>query len=335
MKIKIIAEAAQGYEGNFTYAKMLIKAAAAAKADAVKFQLVYADELCTPEYAYYPLFKSLELLDSQWRELRKFSIENNINLEFDIFGVKSLNLCQKLKINSIKLHPTDIINYGLLKKVNKSKIKDICLGVGGSSLKEIDKALKILIDKEVTVMIGFQNYPTPLKTNQINRISVLKNELCDKYKNLKLGFADHEVSKSIIKYTLPAVAIGAGAEVIEKHFTLSNLLELEDSETALNPEELRVFCDLMRQSASSLGKLSRHDNFEMSPQEHNYRNTIRRHVIAAKNLKKGKIIAENDILLKRSSSKKPIKDLAMVIGSKINKNIRLNQPITLKDLEKK
>ena len=43
--IKIIAEIAQGFEGNFTQSKLLIKAAAKAGADSVKFQLVYAEEL--------------------------------------------------------------------------------------------------------------------------------------------------------------------------------------------------------------------------------------------------------------------------------------------------
>ena len=55
--IKIIAEIAQGFEGNFTQSKLLIKAAAKAGADSVKFQLVYAEELSTTDYKYFKLFK--------------------------------------------------------------------------------------------------------------------------------------------------------------------------------------------------------------------------------------------------------------------------------------
>ena len=61
--ITVIAEAAQGFEGDPFVARLLVKAAAAGHADMVKFQLVYADELATPEYAYYGLFKQLEMAD--------------------------------------------------------------------------------------------------------------------------------------------------------------------------------------------------------------------------------------------------------------------------------
>ncbi len=61
MSVEIIAEAAQGYEGNVTQARLLARAAARAGADAVKFQLVYADELATPDYQYYDLFRNLEM----------------------------------------------------------------------------------------------------------------------------------------------------------------------------------------------------------------------------------------------------------------------------------
>ena len=61
MKIEIVAELAQGFEGCAKQAKLLIKAAAKAGADAAKFQLVYADELATEDYEYYNLFSSLEM----------------------------------------------------------------------------------------------------------------------------------------------------------------------------------------------------------------------------------------------------------------------------------
>ena len=58
MKVDIIAEIAQGFEGDFQKAKLFINAASKAGANCVKFQLVYADELATPDYQYYKLFKT-------------------------------------------------------------------------------------------------------------------------------------------------------------------------------------------------------------------------------------------------------------------------------------
>ena len=73
-KLLIIAEIAQGFEGNFEQSKLLIKAAAKAGADAVKFQLVYANELATADYKYYSLFKELEMSISQWQSLKDYAL---------------------------------------------------------------------------------------------------------------------------------------------------------------------------------------------------------------------------------------------------------------------
>ena len=170
MKLKIIAELAQGFEGNFEQAKLLIKAASSSGADIAKFQLVYADELATSDYKYYSLFKKLEMRDKDWRDLVLFSKENKIELYFDIFGKKSLDLCEKIGVTGIKLHGTDISNEGLLDIVSKSNIKHVLLGAGGAHFDEIKLALSILNNKKVTILLGFQSYPTPTADNHINRV---------------------------------------------------------------------------------------------------------------------------------------------------------------------
>ena len=63
------------------------------------------------------------------------------------FGSKSLRLCEKLNIKTIKLHPTDMTNQELLGKVAKSKILNVYLGIGGSELDEINSAINQLKTK--------------------------------------------------------------------------------------------------------------------------------------------------------------------------------------------
>ena len=93
-KLKIIAEIAQGFEGNFTQSKLLISAAAKSGADAVKFQLVYADELATADYQYYSLFKNLEMSEMQWKDLSDYAISLGSKLIVDVFGEKSLETAE-------------------------------------------------------------------------------------------------------------------------------------------------------------------------------------------------------------------------------------------------
>jgi sialic acid synthase SpsE len=322
MKLKIIAEAAQGFEGKYILAKKLMMAAIRAGSDCIKYQLVYADELCTRDYVHYKLFKSLELKDQQWKSLKNLSKNNKIELQFDIFGPKSLELSEKLGIKTIKIHPTDISNNVLLDLLSKSKIKNIILGIGGAHYNEIIFALKKLQHKKIILMFGFQNYPTPTEKNQLQRINLLKKKLSRDYKKkIQYGFADHEYSNTILRYLIPATAVGIGFTLIEKHITLKTKRKLEDSETALYPKEFKIFCNAMRKSFQSLGDYKDDIFFGMSKEELNYRKVVRRHVLASKNLEKGHILKGEDLILKRSPEKKAIKDISLVIGKKLRKKI--------------
>ena len=125
MKIEIIAELAQGFEGCPKQAKLLVKAAAKAGANAAKFQLVYADEIATDDYEYYGLFSSLEMSYDDWVGIKKTCDEFNVELILDVFGSKSLDLAEKLRVETVKLHATDINSIGFLKKLSNSSVRSL------------------------------------------------------------------------------------------------------------------------------------------------------------------------------------------------------------------
>ncbi len=329
-QISIVAELAQGFEGNYEQARLLIKAAAAAGADAAKFQLVYADELATPDYKYYDLFRSLEMPDTAWEKLSSYSKELGIELHLDIFGSKSLQLCEKIGITAIKLHGTDIANIGLLHEIAECSIDKIMLGAGGAHLEEIETALNILENKKVTILLGFQGYPTPNETNQIQRIPVLNTYLKENFKNFNIGFADHADPNSPLRYAIASTAIGAGAVVIEKHLTLAKIMKMEDYESALNPDEFFEFTQIVRACANSIGKAKDQDDFGMSKSEFGYRQMIRRHVVSSKDISAGSVITPRDLVLKRTSSEDFITDLNFVYSKILKERIVSNTPITIK-----
>jgi sialic acid synthase SpsE len=333
MELKIIAELAQGFEGNYQQSRLLMKAAAIAGADAVKYQLVYADELATPGYKYYKLFKTLEMPDEEWQDLKKYSEELGIELHLEIFGNRSLKLAENIGAESVKLHGTDMNNEGLLIRIAKSSVHKVTLGAGGGYKSEILNALKLLKNKDVTVLLGFQGYPTPVNTNQIDRIRVLNQVLSDEYNEVKVGFADHADPDNKLSFALPAAAIGAGAKVIEKHLTLGKVMKMEDHESALNPDEFAEFTEIMRKCYASMGQAKEQDDFGMSEQESDYRNMIRRHVVANHTIPPGKKITAEDVVLKRSNIDQPLTNILAVYGKETAKEIHANSAITLTDLK--
>ena len=84
--VYIIAEVAQGFEGKFNQSKLLIKAASKSSSNAVKFQLVYADELATKDYKYYNLFKNLEMKEGKWKQLNDYAISLGLDFIVDVFA---------------------------------------------------------------------------------------------------------------------------------------------------------------------------------------------------------------------------------------------------------
>lgn len=333
MKVQIVAEIAQGFEGCADQARLLLQAAAAAGADAVKYQLVYADELATPDYKYYQLFKSLEMSDEVWAGLATYAKEKNIELHLDIFGSRSLSLAEKIGAQAIKLHGTDIANVGLLNEVAKSSLKKIYLGAGGAHFSEIKEAISRLHEKNIVVLLGYQGYPTATETNQIARVKLLHNQFSAITTKVEIGFADHALPESSLRYALAATAVGAGATVIEKHLTLGKVMMLEDHESALNPDEFKEFVQVIRDCGEAYGAATNAEDFGMAEAEAAYRRAIRRHAVTSKAISADVVLLPADLVLKRTSAEQPFTDLNNLYNKKTLRALNANQAVLPEDIK--
>src|SRR5262245_58973597 len=115
----IIAEAAQGYEGSAELARPLVLSAAAGQANAVKFQIVYASDMCEPGYQYYDLFRKLELSVEQWRDVREEARRLKLDFVADVFGPRSLEVANAIGVDGCKLHSTTFYDDELTRAVLK------------------------------------------------------------------------------------------------------------------------------------------------------------------------------------------------------------------------
>ena len=328
-KVEIIVEIAQGYEGNKKLADLLTKGAIASKADAVKFQLVYADELATPDYEHYQLFKDLEMDQNIWENICTQIHNKNIKVYFDVFGLFSLEMAKKIGADGVKLSTTEFYNNRLFDSAI-ALFDVIYLSVGGISIEDVDKKLSALSSEQVNkicLMYGFQAEPTPLDQNNLNKLKLFKQ----RYPNYRIGFMDHSDGSLDDAFYLPLVALGVGVDVIEKHITLDRELEIEDYISGLVPQAFAKFVSLIRKFESTLGL----NSLELTAQEQEYRNNATKSVVAIRNLKSGDTITQDSVSLKRST--KPITDNSIleiehVIGKKLSIDIKINTPIMKGDL---
>jgi N,N'-diacetyllegionaminate synthase len=327
-KVFVIAEIANSHEGKVTEAKKIIRAAANAKADAVKFQKIIADELAESNHENYQMYKNLEMTDKEWKELIQFSKKLKMKFYVDVFGLKGIQDISKLKIDGIKIHSTDISNPKLLKFATKLKIP-ILLSTAGCTLSEIDYAVTALLKNEIILMHSFQGYPTELKDLNLQKISLLKEKFA-----LPIGLMDHISGDSKLAMIVPLLGIGLGTQIIEKHITLDRSKKGLDYFSALNPNEFLSLVSLIKKSQIAMGEKS----FELGKNELQYRLLHKKNAISKKVLKKNTIISESMIEFKRTKLKKEPLSFSSIVGKKCIKDIPKNTIITkslLKNSEKK
>ena len=324
--IFIICEIAQAHSGSFSEAKKLIKAASVAGADAIKFQIVYPDELLVPNHDSYGLFSKTAFTDAQWRTLFRLSHRAGLKIFADVFGNKSLALLSKNSVDGFKIHSTEIKNLSLIKQI-AAQNKLVLLSTSGSTLKEIQKALLILRqgNSEVVLLHGFQGYPTSIEDTNLRKIIALQRKF-----HMPTGFADHISGGSAYKNDICLMALAIGCAVLEKHMTLDRKKKGYDYYSSINPDEFKKFVERVRNMELALGA----ESLSMTAPEKQYRISSKKHVVAARDLEIGNIIIEDDIAMKRTKETYPFQDPESIIGKKVLTSITKNSVIKSRNIKR-
>ncbi len=320
----IIAEAAQGYEGSFDIARLLVQGAKLACADAIKFQLVIADELATPDYLHYKLFQSLSLEVHEWLEITRLAKDAGLQLYFDVFGMESLALAKSFAADGVKIHSTDFFNHELV-SCAMDAFQTVYIGIGGVTRDEFEAFLRfhqISHRNGITFLYGFQAEPTPSSQNHLGRLQ----QMILQYPELTFGFMDHSDRDSIEAYCLAPCAMYCGATVIEKHLTIEPSLTLEDSISALSPAQFKQFVKACEASSEAFGC----SDWIPSELETSYRSKISKVVVATKPIQKGCVLSKDNVALKRPGSlpsSGAILSLSEALGKATICDLDIHQPV--------
>ena len=316
----IIAEIASAHEGSLKNAKELLKAAIDSGADAVKFQVFKADELLTKNHPRYESFKKIEFNENEWGRIFQYGNKLKATLLADVFDKESADLVERY-VSAYKIHSTNVSDPCLLLHVAKKR-KPMLLSTAGCTIDEIRTAVKIIkpINKSIILMHGYQGFPTKLEDINLSFLKTLK-----KLFKLPVGLSDHVDAESDMSVTLPLVALAFDASVIEKHITLDRNLKGRDYCSALNPDEFRTLVDKIRELETALGTgLPR-----LSKEELNYREKMKKYIVAKVDIPKGTKITEDMLIFKRTVKPgiPPIK-IGKIVGKTAKSNIKKDKNIT-------
>ena len=271
--------------------------------------------------------------------LKRYAKKKNIDFFSTAFDFTSIDfLSRKMSLKSHKIPSGEITNYPLLLE-HSLRNHNIILSTGMSTIDEIKNAINLIaygflhkgkkihnikfpsLSKDYTqkikkkiynkliLMHCISNYPTKLKDLNLKAIQLLK----DTFK-LRVGFSDHSLSKLV-----PSLAVAAGADIIEKHFTLDrNYSDFRDHQLAADPDMMKQLVKQIRDCETFLGD----GKLEPRNVEIETEIPVRRSIASNKNLEIGHVVEDIDLMWIRPGEGLPPGTEHDIIGKTLTEKIK-------------
>ena len=299
----IIAEAGVNHNGNYDMAVRMVHEAKAAGADYVKFQtavpeLVISSIAPKAEYqkettgageSQLDMCRAIHLPLSDYAPLKQECDKAGIGFMSTPFDLVSIDTLEPLGMDYYKIPSGEITNLPYLRKI-ASKGRPVIMSTGMCEMDEIDAAIGVLeaggMSREDIILLHCNTqYPTPFADVNLRAM----REMADRF-GVRVGYSDHTVGIEV-----PIAAVAMGAVVIEKHFTLDRNLPGPDHKASLEPSELARMVEAIRNIEDALGDGHKHVTVSEEPNKE----VARKSIVAATDIKKGDLLTEQNITVKR------------------------------------
>lgn len=333
MSVLIIAEAGVNHNGDLELAKQLVRAAAEAGADLVKFQSFvtsksiskaapkadYQKASTNPEESQYEMVRKLELSHADHLVLLEECKKCGIGFFSTAFDFESYDMLVELGVELVKIPSGELTNLPYLRYVSRHGFP-LILSTGMAAIGEIDAALDAIEASgtprsNVTILHCTTEYPAPMVDVNLRAMQTLQVTF-----GTSVGYSDH--TKGI---EIPIAAVALGATVIEKHFTLSRSLPGPDHQASLEPEELSAMVRGIRNVELALG-----DGLKRpSPSEIKNKAIARKSIVASRSIIAGEIFSDDCLSTKRPGTGISPMRWDEVIGKTARRNFAEDELIEL------
>lgn len=316
----IIAEAGLNHKGNVDEAKKLIDIAVNAKANAVKFQLHSTDLFLHPNHPQYDLFKSLEIPNSAWTEIKDYAKSKEIDFIVTPLDFKSLELTTNLNPKIIKIASSDNQNYQFIKEISDTG-KPFIVSTGMLNLDEImelEDFLSGLKNQNYAYLHCISLYPTTLEKVHWQFMKTLMARL-----DHIVGFSDHTQT--------PLTALIArimGAPILEVHVKQDD--DVVDKVVSKTEEEFKWLVNAIRDYEKSY--------FAYNPLAHKadegMKASSQKGLYAIAEISKGTPFTKQNVMpLRPLASALSAKMFPKIIGKPSKKNYKPFEPISPEEAE--
>lgn len=258
-----IADIAANHDGDLNRARLLIRLAKEAGADAAKFQNFQAEKIVS-DYGFshmnaqvshqaswkksvVQVYREASVPFNWTAELKTACDEVGIDYFSSPYDFEAIDMLDEYvpayKIGSGDIDWLESIEY------MARKGKPVLLATGASNIGEVQRAVHaaLRVNPQLVLMQCNTNYTASLENFDHIHLRVLETYR-SMFPNVILGLSDHTPGHATV---LGAVALGA--RVIEKHFTDDNNREGPDHKFAMNPQTWADMVENTRRLERALG----------------------------------------------------------------------------------
>jgi len=325
----IIAELSANHMGDLQRALDMVKAAVDAGADAVKLQTYDPDKItmnCESDdfqikgglwhgQSYHALYTDAMTPRDWHKPLFEYAAELGVTMFSSPFDLSAVDFLETLDVPAYKIASFELVDLELIKKAAATG-KPIIMSTGLALPEEIDDALEAARSAgatEIMLLHCISAYPTPPEAANLNTIA----DMAKRY-GVPIGLSDHTLTEAV-----PVAATALGAQIIEKHFTLSRSDGGADAAFSLEPDEFKRMADAVRIAHAAVGgvRYGPVDAEEGSLQS-------RRSLYIADDRPTGHTLTASDIACVRPGYGLKPKHLASLIGKTLVKDVKKGDATT-------
>jgi len=326
----IIAEVGSNFDRDIEKAKKLVDLAKECGADAIKFQSFAAEKIINRasfeegsdaefqkkwKKSVWEIYKEAEFPREWHREIVDYCKKRGIMFLSSPYDKEAVDLLDEIDLPAYKIGSGDVTFLQLVEYIAK-KGKPILMGVGASTMSEIEEAVEVIRkhNNQLILLQCVTNYPSSFEDANVKAMKTLEDAF-----NVPVGYSDH-TSGSVV----PVLSIAFGCCVIEKHFTDDKTLPGPDHSFALNVDEFRQLVTDVRNAEAALGSPIK----KIYPSEEKTKIVQRRSLFAKTDIQKGTVITEDMIGILRPWKGLLPKYFAVVVGKTAKKDIKAGEAIT-------
>ena len=235
--IKVIAEIGWNHCGDIDLAKKFVESASKNGATYAKFQTWSTSRLKNGAWDHdgrKEIYEKAELSIEDHQTLIKCCEENNISFLSSVFSIPDAQLLIELGCEIVKIPSFESRNHELISFCDNN-FKTIIMSTGTSTFDEISESINKIHNADLYLMHCVSVYPQDYSEANLPKMKKLMN-ICE-----KVGLSDHIEGVESSK-----VAVGEGAIIIEKHFTIDKNLPGRDNKFAILPEQLKDLTDFIK-----------------------------------------------------------------------------------------